>query len=115
MKRIHLLLLSLLTAFAGCVETVDEEPAMDFDGKQEVVIEAVLADESDTKTVYNESDGFVYWKPGDEINVFFGVDSGKFTSINECDAKKAAFSGTLTVTSIVGLSEGETHIFFSAF
>lgn len=72
-------------------------------GRQSVEITAINAD-ADTKTV-RKADGKIYWNAADEINVFFGTDKGKFTSSNTEDALTAKFSGSLLITSVVGMNE----------
>ena len=69
-------------------------------------IEASIADNGATKTV-RKSDGKIYWNPSDEINVFFGTDKGKFTSSNTEDAATASFNGSITISSVIGMNEGE--------
>ena len=69
----------------------------------EVTLEA-LTDAGATKTMRGE-DGRVYWKPADEIKVFCGQDSAKFTSTNSVDTVKASFSGTMSLSTVMGLSD----------
>lgn len=73
--------------------------------RQWVEINGCLAEEVPTKTVRKE-DGKIYWKPADDINVFFGSDKGHFTSTNTEDVLTAQFTGTLLISSVVGMNEG---------
>ena len=95
----------VLAVMVSCtVKEAYDDGACRQDG-QEITIEATLADGAGTKTVLKE-DGKVYWLPGNAINVFFGKDEGKFVSTNEEASLTAAFSGSLLITSVVGMNEG---------
>ena len=56
-----------------------------------------------TKTVRN-SDLSVSWLPADEINLFYGGSSSKFTSTNTTKASRTNFSGYLSA--VIGGGEG---------
>ena len=61
--------------------------------------------EPQTKTlleVDGEGIGTIYWKPADEINVFYGTTSTHYVSQNDANATTAVF----TTTDIIGISEG---------
>lgn len=60
----------------------------------DVTITAKTEISADTRTVV-ESETHVYWEPGDEIKVFAGGKSGKFTTDITASAASATFNGTL--------------------
>ena len=99
-----LLLIAVSCSQESFVESISDK------SKQTTIstVEATIAidNSADTKTV-RKSDGKIYWNPGDEINVFFGTDKGKFTSSNTEDAAKASFNGSITISSVIGMNEGE--------
>ena len=51
-----------------------------------------------TRTIV-EGETHVYWEPGDEIKVFAGSESGKFTTAITESAAQAEFTGTLEIAS----------------
>lgn len=57
----------------------------------------------DTKTIRND-DGTIWWRPGDQISLFFGENMAKFTSTNDENAATVQFTGRLTCA--VGGGEG---------
>lgn len=75
-----------------------------------VTIEATLADNGfpATRTGRNP-DGTIYWNPSDAINVFFGEDKGRFVSTNTEKAARASFTGSIVISSVMGLNEGEEN------
>ena len=106
MKRICQLFAAIIgIATMGCSREELPNQICDYSQQEDLIIEASLAESTQTKTIRKE-DGYVYWRPGDAINVFFGNDKGKFISTNTTDATQASFSGSLTITSVIGLSEG---------
>lgn len=112
MKKIlyrSVLLVSIL-ATISCSDSLKEES--EFDNKKAcqtiTMLYASLANEEDASTrTVRKLDGKIYWNPGDAINVFFGSDKGKFTSSNTEDAAKASFNGSITISSVIGMNEGE--------
>ena len=62
-----------------------------------ITITARTETSADTKTVV-EGQTHVYWEPGDEIKVFAGGKSGKFTTDITASSATAEFKGSLTVT-----------------
>ncbi len=109
MKRQFLLYATLVAGMVvSCSKEAIVEVSTDKNASTITTIDAVIADTDDgaTKTV-RKSDGKIYWNPGDEINVFFGTDKGKFTSSNTEDAAKASFNGSITISSVIGMNEGE--------
>lgn len=101
------------TFVAVVIASCAREALVEVDGDDKntytiTTIEASIADSDNgaTKTV-RKSDGKIYWNPSDEINVFFGTDKGKFTSSNTEDAAKASFNGSITISSVIGMNEGE--------
>ena len=104
MRRLPIALVSLLLFFAACSKDEGLNKIAKDEQRQEITITASQMNEG-TKTI-READGKVFWKPGDEINVFFKSDEAKFTSTNTEDAATVAFSGSLTISSIIGMTEG---------
>lgn len=113
MKSLRLLsAASALILMVGCTqEGIDLMPSTDANQpeKKQITIEASFGDNKEETRTARKSDGKIYWNPADEINVFFGNDKGRFISTNEEDAAKASFSGSITITSVVGLNEGEEN------
>ena len=108
MKRIFyfaIAAISIVSVDSCSVKELDYITEETSSEQQEIVIEASLADTDFTKTIRKE-DGKIYWNPADEINVFYGTDKGKFTSTNTQDELTAKFSGSLLITSVVGMNEG---------
>ena len=95
-----------IVAISSCNNSkLDNEREIPSNERQWVEIEASLVEYDRTRTV-RKIDGRIYWNPYDEINVFYGTDKGHFTSTNEEDVLTAKFSGTLLITSVVGMNEG---------
>lgn len=72
-------------------------------------VTAILNDEDmPSKTVLEvdgEGVGTIYWKPADEINVFYGTTSTHYVSQNAVNATTAVFS----TSDIIGISEGASE------
>ena len=69
--------------------------------EKEITIKAVReGDEAETRTYREDSDGSVWWVPGDAISLFYGsgADGGsKFTSVNTTDTTRVTnFTGVIT-------------------
>ena len=100
MKKYAIFLLSALSVVAGCTMEeglVKEEQNNQSNGK-EITIQATREDSPDTRTVL-ESDGSVWWTPGDAISLFYGsgTDGGsKFTSNATEISKITNFTGVIT-------------------
>ena len=88
MKKIFYIAASLLVLAACTRETDIEVPAVD------MTITARTETSADTRTVV-EGETHVYWEPGDEIAVFSGEKSGKFTTDITASLATAEFNGTL--------------------
>lgn len=86
----------LLGSCAKEMTSADASSATPEDNGQ-VVIHATLADGQDTKTVLN-SDGSVFWQPGDQIAVFFNSVKVPFTAYNNVNAASALFVGNSYIT-----------------
>ncbi len=78
-----------LLALAACTREV----AIDTH-RGDMTITAKTETSADTKTVV-EGGTHVYWEPGDEIKVFAGGKSGKFTTDISASSASATFNGTL--------------------
>ena len=88
MKK-SLFIAAALLALAACSREMDVNiPAGD------MTITARTEASADTKTMV-EGQTHVYWEPGDEIIVFAGGKSGKFTTSLTTSAASATFNGTL--------------------
>ena len=100
----------ILSMAAGC--SVDErlvEP-LSAQKDKELTIQAIREDGiTDTKTSRDESDGSVWWTPGDALSLFYGSGSAggsKFITTATESCRSADFSGTIGV--ITGGGEGTT-------
>ncbi len=100
-KYTSILLMSALFVVAGCTM---EEPFVEDDldnqtvGK-EITIQATREDDPETRTVRDESDGSVWWTPGDAISLFYGSGTNggsKFTSNATEISKVTNFTGVIT-------------------
>ena len=92
MKK-NTLLLIVATLLSALACNIQEDPAPD---KAEMVtFKAVMCDIPSTKTVL-QSDGSVFWSPGDAINLFYGETvAAQFTSDNTEPVAQTNFNGTL--------------------
>ena len=89
MKKSFILFAASLLALAACTRETDiEVPAVD------MTITARTETSADTRTVV-EGETHVYWEPGDEIKVFSGGNSAKFTTEITTSSATAEFKGTL--------------------
>ena len=111
MKYSRLILSAMILSMAaGC--SVDErlvEP-LSAQKDKELTIQAIREDGiTDTKTSRDESDGSVWWTPGDALSLFYGSGSAggsKFITTATESCRSADFSGTIGV--ITGCGEGTT-------
>lgn len=76
------------------------------DVKQQVIAPAITAtlENNGTKTaltVDEEGVGTIWWKPADQVNIFYGTTSTKYTSTNTEDATTVVFS----TSDIIGSTE----------
>lgn len=108
MRRINYLFQMLVLAFvAPSCSSVDDLMSSEALAKKEIVtIEASIENDIETKTVFDGTK--IYWKPGDEIKVFFLSDEAKFTSSNSENALTASFNGSITISGLIGSNEGES-------
>lgn len=88
MKKSLFIAAALLTLAACSREMNIDTPAGDMS------ITARTETSADTRTVV-EGQTHVYWEPGDEIMVFAGGKSGKFTTDISASSASATFNGTL--------------------
>ena len=87
-----LFIATALLALAACSREIGIEiPAND------VILIARTETSADTRTVV-EGETHVYWEPGDEIKVFSGGKSGKFTTDITESSASATFHGSLGMT-----------------
>ena len=93
-----ILALSVLAVSACSVKEINETAKT---SERELTIEAYRADDdAQTKTYLKESDGSVWWVPGDAISLFYGSGSegGSLFSSQATDtAKVTNFTGTINV------------------
>ena len=100
MKEYVIFLLSALSVVAGCTmeeDFVKEEQNNQTNGKK-ITIQAIREDDPETRTVL-ESDGSVWWTPGDAISLFYGSGTNggsKFTSNSTDTSKVTNFTGVIT-------------------
>lgn len=97
MKRTIALLSSLSLLLAGSCSRIEETSIKDeSSARVELTVTATSGDYIETKTV-RQSDGSIWWTPGDAINLFYGtMDGGKFTTTISESSPTATFNGTLS-------------------
>ena len=103
MKRI-MIIAAVLAIAAGCTGVDVQE--INNEGISAPQITATIGDNL-TKTVLETDDegvGTIYWKPSDEIKVFYGNTGVKYTSQNTSNATTAVFE----TTAIIGSTESAT-------
>lgn len=92
MKK-NTILLSVATLFLALACNIQEESKTGPAGM--VTFKAVMGDDPSTKTVL-QSDGSVFWSPGDAISLFYGASrSAQFVSDNTTPSLQANFNGSL--------------------
>ena len=87
--------------FYSCTQELElpVTPVLPEENLKELTIIASAEPDPETRTTLHP-DGKLYWQPGDQISLFYGMgDNGgrKFTSTITQDALKANFSGTIDV------------------
>ena len=93
MMRKSLFFAAALLALAACTREANVNvPAGD------KTLVARTESSAGTRTIV-EGETHVYWEPGDEIKVFAGSESGKFTTAITESAAQAEFTGTLEIAS----------------
>ena len=98
MNTKHLFLaFAFATLLASCIKAEEEAATPEEPVGGQITILATQADARDTKTVLN-SDGSVFWQPGDQIAVFFNSVKVPFTAYNSVDAASALFVGNSFIT-----------------
>ena len=98
-------MIPVLVLAIGCTREMEKNVSY-IDG--EITLYATSG-ENKTKTILQQ-DGSVFWSPGDNINVFYGNRSGKFSSNNTEPSDYAEFTGLLGSFVL----DGETE-FFAAY
>ena len=88
MKKSLFIAAALLT-LAACTREMNIDTAAG-----DMTITARTETSAETKTIV-EGQTHVYWEPGDEIKVFAGGKSGKFTTDISASSATATFNGTL--------------------
>ena len=106
MRRTIIVMAALGLLLAGSCSRMEEASIKDdTSARVELTVTATSGDYFDTKTV-RQSDGSIWWCPGDAINLFYGtMDGGKFTTTITEAAPKATFNGTISAAT--GSSEAE--------
>ena len=105
---------AMILSLLACNRIEEEQPEQ-FQRK-ELTVTAFRAD-NDTKTA-RQSDGSVYWSPGDAISLFFrsGENGGsKFTAQNSEEVAIAQFKGTIDVISGGGEDSGGEFWFWGVY
>lgn len=104
MKKYFTLLMAGL-AFIFCSKQLEEIDTYQ-EGK-EVIYKAVQEKKTESPASKTSiEDNTVFWSVEDEINLFFGSNSAKFTSQNTEKSEIASFAGYLPV--IIGSKEGQS-------
>ena len=96
-----------LMLLAACQAEIQEAIPEEINETEEMVVAPAITavQEPQTKTILEvdgEGVGTIYWKPADEINVFYGTTSTHYVSQNDANATTAVF----TTTDIIGIGEG---------
>lgn len=104
MKKSFILMAAALMAFvSGCAV---DEPAISLSEDSGIPMTFVAtcnADQAETKTTYNETDGKVYWAVGDEIGIYYGDSRvAKFKSEATEPSRTATFTGNLSYSTSAG-------------
>lgn len=92
--RYILTCIATLLAFFACNDTKEE---VEINGTQ-LVLTAYQEGPAGSKTAVEDGGKQVFWEPGDEIKVFSGSRSGKFTSSAESLEAVTTFTGHLEAT-----------------
>ena len=92
--RYILTCIAALLAFCACNDTKEE---VEINGTQ-LVLTAYQEGSAGSKTAVEDGGKQVFWEPGDEIKVFSGSRSGKFTSSAESLEAVTTFTGHLEGT-----------------
>lgn len=105
--RKSILFAAALMLLAACQAEIQEAISEEIKENEEMVVAPAItaAQEPQTKTILEVDGGGVgtiYWKPADEINVFYGTTSTHYVSQNDANATTAVF----TTTDIIGIGEG---------
>ena len=97
MRRTIIFMAAFGLLLAGSCSRMEEASIKDeSSARVELTVTATSGDYVETKTV-RQSDGSIWWSPGDAINLFYGtMDGGKFTTTITEAAPKATFNGTLS-------------------
>lgn len=112
MKTIRIPLgLFVALAVAGCAK--EEVKAPVFEEQELTIVATREGEEMATKTYRDDSDGSIWWVPGDAISLFYGSGSeggSKFTSNATENSKVTNFTGTITAITGGGeISVDETY------
>ena len=96
MKTRMIALLALVLVMGGCQK--DSGSRKSPEGKPGLpVITAEVETGLSTRTLVSVDEsgtGTIFWKPSDEINVFFGTEGARYVSKNTQNATSAAFHTT---------------------
>lgn len=98
--RIEWMIIPVIALSLGCTREIESD-FTHIDG--EFTLYATSGEQT-TKTVLQQ-DGSVFWNPGDCINVFYGSQSGMFSSANVVDAASAEFTGSMGSFTYDGTTE----------
>ena len=83
----HIIAAFILLGSLSCAHMEEKAP-------EQVTIQACQGDALPSKTAL-QSDGSIFWSPGDEINLFYKSSWGKFTSNSTEPEATTSFSGSL--------------------
>lgn len=83
----HIIAAFILLGALSCAHLEEKAPEL-------MTFQAVQGDAHPSKTVL-QSDGSIFWSPGDEINMFYKSSWGKFTSNSTEPEATTSFSGSL--------------------
>lgn len=109
MRKLYLLTAAFaMVACHSLYEGNDQEAQVEEEGIVPPAVTAIQESSTPTPKSVLETDGdgkgTIYWKPADEINVFYGTTSTHYTSQNTENATSAVFK----TTDVIGISEGSS-------
>lgn len=117
--RLFTTTLTLTLLVMGANSCISKEETTSLNGNSEekeiTTIEATVDQPLDeTKTIRN-SDGSIWWRPGDSISLFFGNEMSRFTATNEENSPTAQFAGSLTCAVGGGEGVGAGNYFYGVY
>ena len=112
MNRHFLFIAISLMAVFSC-SLIEEQDVIEVNSGTELVFEATIDGDIQTKTAVQSDGTSVWWNPHEKVNIFFGdSESSLFTSTNDVPAEKVQFRGT--IEAFTGEVDGNNDDYFWA-